>query len=425
MFAGASMLNPLGLGRSQPLPPIVETRAPTSNDVNPEWRIGQLWVNKSTNIVYVLTSVAGTATWTAFASASGNVDTLSGDSGTATPSSGDIVIAGGTNLTSAASGSTVTVNMDAAITLATSVTSPVYTSAAATDMSVLAPTGQDINVTLGDASAANKMSWLDTGAAEVASLDSNGGMTALSFATSAATAGITISGDDIDADGSDSNISITVSPKGTGDFIVDVGDIQATAGDIIATRSSASGDVTVECTNSDNTAADSDAFFEVAVGGTSGGNPGIRFQISSGQNYSMGIDNADSDKLVICADNDLGTDVLAKFDETTKDVEITQGNLVLAAVAKQIQLNGGAVTDFIGQATLSSGTVSVANTNIAAGDRIFVTRSSLNSSTALGELVTAISAGASFSITSVSVADGSTTITGDTSVVDYIIFRQN
>ena len=102
------------------------------------------------------------------------------------------------------------------------------------------------------------------------------------------------------------------------------------------------------------------------------------------------------------------------------------GNVVLTSVATQLEMNGGAVTDFIGQATLVSGTVTIANTNIAANDRIFLTRADANSSTALGELtITAQTASTSFVITALDPADGSTTITGDVSVVNYFIVRQN
>jgi len=102
------------------------------------------------------------------------------------------------------------------------------------------------------------------------------------------------------------------------------------------------------------------------------------------------------------------------------------GNVVLSSVATQLEMNGGAVTDFIGQATLVSGTVTIANTNIAANDRIFLTRADENSSTALGDLtITALTASTSFVITALDPADGSTTITGDVSKVNYFIVRQN
>jgi hypothetical protein len=85
-------------------------------------------------------------------------------------------------------------------------------------------------------------------------------------------------------------------------------------------------------------------------------------------------------------------------------------------------VHGGAVTDFIGRATLANGTVTVANTNIASTDRIFVTRSSKNGSTAYGTFITGITASTNFTITACK--SDTTTETGDTSIVDYFIVRQ-
>lgn len=104
------------------------------------------------------------------------------------------------------------------------------------------------------------------------------------------------------------------------------------------------------------------------------------------------------------------------------DLASTAGNVLINGSAKQLRVKGGAVTDFIGQATLAAGTVTVANTNIAAGDRILVTRSAKNASTAYGTFETTISAGASFTITSCK--SDTTTETNDVSTVDYFIVRQ-
>ncbi|MEN6512260.1 MAG: hypothetical protein ABFD00_10590 [Chloroherpetonaceae bacterium] len=106
----------------------------------------------------------------------------------------------------------------------------------------------------------------------------------------------------------------------------------------------------------------------------------------------------------------------------TGDLNIS-GNLNLSSVAKLISMNGGAVTDFIGTAILVNGTVTVANTNITAADRILVVHEGLNASTAVGILTYSISAATSFTITAVKPADG-TTETGDLSTVAYVIFRQ-
>jgi hypothetical protein len=251
-----------------------------------------------------------------------------------------------------------------------------------------------------------------------------GTTTSGTFNTSDQTAGLTISGDDIDADGSATDISITVSPKGTGDFIVDVGDIQDTAGDIIATRSSAGGDVTLEATNSDNTNAASRGGFEAAVGGTSAGDPYVNFLISGGQSFTMGIDNSSTNDDFVISDNaTLGTNDRLVIDGTTGDTSVT-GNLLLPTAATQLQVEGGAVTDFIGQATLVLGTVTVANTNIAATDKIFLSREGVGASTTLGELDVSISASTSFTITALQTGTPGSTETGDLSIVNYFIVRQ-
>lgn len=105
------------------------------------------------------------------------------------------------------------------------------------------------------------------------------------------------------------------------------------------------------------------------------------------------------------------------------DLVSTAGNVLIQGAGKQIRIEGGAVTDFIGQATLTAGTVTVLNTNIAAADKIMVTRQGINGSTALGVFDVAITPATSFSITARNPADA-TTQTNDVSIVDYVIFRQ-
>src|SRR5690606_1546480 len=108
---------------------------------------------------------------------------------------------------------------------------------------------------------------------------------------------------------------------------------------------------------------------------------------------------------------------------TAGDITATLGNIIVNGAAQQFRCHGGAVTDFIGQATLTAGTVTVLNTNIAATDRIFVTRSSKNGSTAYGVFEVVITPATNFVITACKPAD-TTTETNDTSIVDYLIVRQ-
>lgn len=105
------------------------------------------------------------------------------------------------------------------------------------------------------------------------------------------------------------------------------------------------------------------------------------------------------------------------------DLSTTTGNLIINGSAKQLQIKGGAATDFIGQATLTAGVATVLNTNIAAGDKIFVSRQGINGSTALGVFDVAITASTSFTITARNPTDASTQ-TNDTSIVDYVIIKQ-
>lgn len=102
----------------------------------------------------------------------------------------------------------------------------------------------------------------------------------------------------------------------------------------------------------------------------------------------------------------------------------TSGNVIINGAATQLRVHGGAATDFIGTATLTAGTTgAIANTNIAATDRIFVQRTSANASTAVGVFSYTISAGASFTITALNPTDASTQ-TNDVSTVTYFIVRQ-
>lgn len=106
------------------------------------------------------------------------------------------------------------------------------------------------------------------------------------------------------------------------------------------------------------------------------------------------------------------------------DITTSGGNVIINGAAKQLRVKGGAVTDFIGTGTLVAGTVTIANTNIAATDRIFVQRTAANASTTMGEIVYTISAGASFTVTSLILGTPGSTQTGDLSSFTYHIVRQ-
>lgn len=107
---------------------------------------------------------------------------------------------------------------------------------------------------------------------------------------------------------------------------------------------------------------------------------------------------------------------------TAGDITATLGNVVINGAAHQLQVHGGAATDFIGTGTLVNGVATILNTNIAATDRIFVARSAKNASTAYGGFQIVKNAGVSFVVTACK--SDTTTETNDQSSIEYFIVRQ-
>lgn len=235
---------------------VLALRAPLTSDRR--YPIGTPWVNKSANTVYFLTSVsAGSATWALASPGASDVDTLTADSGGAiSPTAGDIVLAGGTNITSAGAGSTITFNLDAAISLATSVTAPLFTSAGAmqitpaagNDLAIDAATGQDVVITLGDNAGANKLSVLDSDSVEVFAVDSNGGqtyttITASGLITGNASATINTAGTALTLGGDNSGDAVILG-GGTSARAITIG--QGAAAHTVAIGQAAAGAITID-----------------------------------------------------------------------------------------------------------------------------------------------------------------------------------
>lgn len=194
----------------------------------------------------------------------------------------------------------------------------------------------------------------------------------------------------------------------TGDITADAGDIVATAGNIYATAGSLSAGTTVTAgTGISATTGDITAVAGNIVS-TAGNITATAGSVSAGTTVTG------------------GTGVVA----TTGDVTSTAGNLVatvgnlsLPGAGAHTEIEGGAATDFIGTATLAAGTVTVAHTGITAADRIMVTRSDINGSTALGVFEVVKTPSTNFVINARNPADG-TIQTNDVSVVEYVITRQ-
>ena len=106
--------------------PVIVDRIPSSYDVN--YPVGKVWVYPNGNACYILTSLSSSqgivsANWQVLGSPTAAVQQLTGDTGTAIPSSGSITVAGGSNLTSSATGSTVTIDLDSSVSGLTSLSS--------------------------------------------------------------------------------------------------------------------------------------------------------------------------------------------------------------------------------------------------------------------------------------------------------------
>jgi hypothetical protein len=150
----------------------------------------------------------------------------------------------------------------------------------------------------------------------------------------------------------------------------------------------------------------------VSQAAATGGDPYLSIVNFNVTGVNIGIDT--SDNKFAMGTGALGANDFYQFDLTTADTNILQGNLRIVTAGKTLAVQGGAVTDFIGQAVLAAGTATVNNTNITVNDKIFLSVS-LPGGTQ-GFLSYAIAAGASFTITSTNALD--------TSTVEYFIVRQ-
>jgi hypothetical protein len=199
--------------------------------------------------------------------------------------------------------------------------------------------------------------------------------------------------------------SFTASPSVTGSITAGTG-ITSTTGNIVATA----GEVNAGTTMTAGT----------GITATTGNISATAGAVSAGTTVTggTGVTATTGNVTATAGAVNAGTSMTA----TAGDITATLGNVIINGAAKQLRVHGGAVTDFIGQATLTNGTVTVANTNIAATDRVFVNRSAKNGSTAYGVPLITITAATNFVLTACK--SDTTTETNDASTFDYFIVRQ-
>lgn len=131
-------------------------------------------------------------------------------------------------------------------------------------------------------------------------------------------------------------------------------------------------------------------------------------------------DGAADDSMVSDGSGVLSFAARAKTDLSNIASTAIPVDLILNVAGKSIQIKEGSNAK-MGQATLASGTVTVSTTAALTNSRIFLTRASKGSSTAIGGLeITSISNATNFVITALKPADA-TTETGDLSVINWLI----
>ena len=477
--------------------PVVAQRAPTANDIG--YRIGQTWVDQTSNQIYGLASItSGAAVWSILGPGASDVDTLTGDTGGAiSPTGGNINLLGGDLLTVAGAGSTLTFNPTSAayplskFVVAQDGSGGYSTIQAALDAAnterISSGRGQTVYVQPGtytenltfyeDIDLHGAIGQVDSeilvvvgthtppdsGQFSVYGIWFRG--TTSCFSTNSAGTGIfnffnviveiTGVGFTWDMPNYAGNINIfdfLQTDTGTTGFLnnpsgsVDVVIINSAIG-LTKTNATAVINGSVEWDN-----------MLIAINMTYGGTGNINinggclflgthtftdsvtaqivntsFQTVADQaivyNSSgdaiIGDVNIDSSNATPLGGTGAGTIEVSSL--SFMDSDGVAGTLTIDGgreVTGALSLTGGAVTDFIGQATLVAGTVTVANTNIAATDRVLVTREGVGASTALGVLDVSITASTSFTITALQPGTPGSTETNDVSIVNYMIVRQ-
>lgn len=443
--------------------PVVSLVAPSITQVN--YPIGKRWIDTTSNTEYVLTSnpMVGnviTAAWTLLGTNTGALNTLSDTIGTTvTPSAGNIQIAGtASEITSTAGSGLITLSLPAAIVAPGSLTTT-------TTLTVGTNATIDGNLTVN-----GTISFTDglvvAGGLTVDTITESGnqtiggtlgvtGLTTLAALTQVGVANINATGTAAtNIGGSTGKVTITT---GTGNFaLVGGGNTVGLANDAAAnvvTVGSLTGAASLALqAGTGNITIGGVAATTVTIGAAAQTGTMIFGNSSAANITSLGIGNGANttnistgtggNAINIGTGAGANTTILGTTNTTsTTTIRAGSGGIVMTGAiansstitsAGNVLINGagtylgvhhGAVTDFAGACTLASGTVTVANTNIAAGDIILPTRVSVNGSTTLGVLTYTISAATSFTITSVILGTPASTQTADTSILNYVIVR--
>lgn len=151
-----------------PSNPVRSTRDPSSSDIkgpNGLYPIGQQWINSSSGSIFSLLSYTSsngrvTASWSALGAGASSLSSLTGNTGSATPSGGSIAIVGSGDVSVSGSGSTLTVSVTGGTGVLSTLT--------AQTGGAISPTSGNINIS----GTANQITTAGSGSTITASLPS-------------------------------------------------------------------------------------------------------------------------------------------------------------------------------------------------------------------------------------------------------------
>jgi len=148
-------------------------------------------------------------------------------------------------------------------------------------------------------------------------------------------------------------------------------------------KTAASANQAIRIFNDDNTSGTSHTTLELRTGGSSAGDPRVHFDINTAEEWTLGLDNSDSDAFVIAKSSALGTNNRFRI-STAGEVSITTGSLAFGTSGAGVvgtTTNDSASAGNVGEFTSvnsptggtdapgSSGTfVNVASISLTAGD---------------------------------------------------------
>lgn len=403
--------------------PTIQPRAPSLTDTN--WPLGKRWIDTLDNAEYVLTSFSSSlgvvsANWALLGTATGALNTLTGDSGGAiAPSAGNITLAGTAGqIATTGSGSTITFSLIGPYTPATYTAHGVLIGEGSSSIVATTP-GTNGQLLIGATGADPAFATLTssgstitvTGGANTLNID----VTAPLNVAHGGTGLTTITAHDLLIGNGTSALTLLAPSATSGVALISQGAASNPAYGTVVVAGGGTGAVTLTgvLTGNGTSAVTANAVTNhgVLLGGASNAVSSLGVAatgtVLAG---STGADPAFTGSPSVSGSVTAGTTLTA----TLGAITATNGNLVLGTAGNKILSTSVATTttagaNSFGSVALASGTATVATTAVTANSLIFATVQALGTVIAPKPIaITAITASTSFVITSSDVTDTST-----------------